>query len=602
MSEDDTAVVALEFWSNYVTTISDTLFEYTEEDEKPTWSGVAMHHVFTTMSELLKKVIYPSARVYKSWDEDTKKTFSAFRVDVADIIQEAFNILRTSLLSEFVDFTMGALQNNEWMQLEAGLFCLMSLEEQLREVEDEQLERLFDQQLFTVMLSNADIPVVTRRSVVEAIAAFRDFFFRHTLCLPQVLTFLFSALEQAPLAHLAARSFAALCSECRTSLTAQVDQFFHMYQQFQKYPTAGEETKVRVLQGIAAVVQAQQSDEQRLAGIQRLFQYVRHDAAQVVHITKGDPERGLALAVEVLRCLSAIGKSMRASDDTIIDLESSTKAPSDFWTQGAGKDAQDQIISLISYLTSIFAQDGDVVEAGCSVFRAGFRETVPGPFVLPPSATIDYVVRTTVSTPRLPYVLETACCWIAAYKDDKTGEYDVQCGRLLRHVVGLLQVLQHPRSDPEISVCCIELLQKFINTKAHIFSIEPPEVLEGVFNFSVECIRSPEVLPKRAAAELWRDIFSLCASTGSPYQSTGQSIVDYFGPAVTSALIHNLCGEVDQSSLDHVLIPLRRLINVDRNARSYISQALSTEPLLIQAKDQPDLAAVLHRFNEGLIR
>jgi hypothetical protein len=602
MSEDDTAPVALEFWSNYVSDMSDELLEYTEEDTKPAWMETATNHVFLLILELVQKIIYPPPATFKAWDEDAKKTFTVFRCDFKDIIEEAFNILHAPLLSRLVDFTVRAFETNEWLELEAGLFCLTSLSDHLREPEDVQLQRLFELPLFTVMSSNSNIPAVVRRGVVDMIAAFDDFFLRHADYLPQVLTFLFSALAQPSLANLAAKSFAALCSRCRTSLTGELASFFQMYQQFLSYPTANETTKSRVLEGIAAIVQALGSQGQRLAGIQQLFQYVAHDAMEAVNAAKQDPEQGLVLTLTTLKCLSSIGKSMQASDETVIDLEASKQTPSDYWTQGPGKVAQSQIINFVSYLTGIFSRDGEVIEAGCDVLRAGFKESVPGPFVLPPYAAISYVLKTDLNTPRLPYVLETASCWISAYKDDKSGDYEKQCEQLVHHVFTLLQALQHPRNDPEIAVGCIDLIKKFVNKDARIFSIEDPEVLEGMFQFSIECIRAPDVLPKRASAELWRDIFSLCAATKSPYQGIAQNIVQHFGPAVTSALMYNLCGEVDQSSLEHILVPVRRLINVDRNARTYITNALARQPLLIQAKDDAELAGVVQRLIESLMR
>lgn len=602
MSEDDTAPVALEFWSNYASAISDALFEYTQEDEKPAWVSTATNHVFLMVLELLQKVIHPPAATYKAWDEDAKKTFKVFRVDVKDIIQEAFNILHDALLARLVDFAIQALEANEWLQLEASLFCLISLADQLRQPEDVHLRRLFELQLFTVMSTNTDIPTVAQRGVVETIAAFDEFFLRHTAYLPQVLTFLSSALAQPSLANLAAKSFAALCSECRTSLTGELVSFFEMYQQFIGYPTANETTKSRILEGIAAIIQAQGSEDARLAGIQQLFQYVANDASQAVHVAREDPEQGLVLTLTTLKCLSSIGKSMQASDDAVIDLESSKQATSGYWTQGPGKVAQSQIINFVSYLTGVFSSDGEVIEAGCNVFRAGFKETVPGPFVLPPSAAVNYVLKTNLNTPRLSFVLETASCWIAAYKKDKSGDYEVQCQRLLHHVVSLLQALQHPRNDPEISVGCIELIQKFINTNAHIFSIEQPEILKGMFDFTIESIRAPDILPKRAAADLWKDIFALSASTKSEFQNTAQDIVQHFGQAITSAIMYNVCGEVEQSSLEHILVPLRRMINVDRNARAHITNALAEQPLLRQAKDDAEFTRETQKLVESLFR
>ena len=596
--------MVLDFWSNYVNTISEEAFSFLEEDAKPDWLLKANAHVFQAISEFVHKITYPATAITKTWDDDSKKTFKVFRVDVGDIIQEAYELLRYPLLEQLTSLAIHALEASNWLELEAGLFCLISVSDLLAEQADPQMQQLFQRPLFTIMTSNADIPGFTRRAAVETVAAFNSFFLRHSEYLPQVLPFLLSALAQPSLAHGAAKSFASLCSECRKSLTDELASFFQMYQQFLGYQTAEEFTKSRVLEGIAAIVQAQDSDEKRLAGMQHLFQFVAHDAMQAINVTQkeNDPEQGQVLALTTLKCLVFIGKAVQASDEEIIDLETESSTPSDYWIAGQGKEIQNQIINFVNYLTQVFPANDEIIEAACNVLKAGYKESVPGPFVLPPSATIDYILKTSIQTPRIPYILETACCWIAAHKRDKTGEYEVQAQRLLHYVLGILQALQHPRNDPEISVGCVELIQKFVNTSPQMFTREQPEVLKGMFDFSIECLKSPEVLPKRASAQLWKDIFELAGNTKNLHQSTGQDIVNHFGPAVTFALLFNVCGEVDYTSLEHIVVPLRKFITADRNARTYITNALAEQPLIARVKEDPNTEVIVRKFIEGMIR
>ncbi|KAF2868410.1 armadillo-type protein [Massariosphaeria phaeospora] len=601
--DDEVAPIVLDFWNNYVSTVAEMNFQYIE-DERPSWMESAKINVLLVVSELLQKIIYPSATVTKSWDQDSKKTFKVFRIDVKDIIIEAYESLRDTMLDQFIDFSLRALETSSWLELEAGLFCLVSIADILTEGRsDPSLNRLFEQPIFSVMSENTDIPAITRRTTVELVAAFNAFFLNNPLLLPQVLPFLLSALAQPSLAHGAAKSFASLCSACRKSLTGELTSFFQMYEQFLAYQTAEEFTKSKVLEGIAAIVQAQGSDETQLVGVRQLFQYIGHDAMQAINVTKegNDAEQGQVYALSTLKCLASIGRALQASDEDIIDLEIEHE-PSTFWSQGPGKEIQNQIINFVNYLTQVFPANDEIIESACHVFRAGFRETVPGPFVLPPSAAVDYVVKTTLQTPRLPFVLETASCWISSNKHDKSGAFQTQSQRLLHHVVAIMQALQDPRNDPEVSVGCIELIQKFINTDARILTSEHPDILKGVFDFSIECIKSPEVLPKRAAAQLWRDIFELSGSTRSHHRTTCQEIVNHFGAAVTFALVYNVCGEVDYTSLEHVLIPLRKLITFDRNARTYITSALAAQPLIQQANADPAIQDFVRKFIESLMR
>ncbi|KAF2637658.1 ARM repeat-containing protein [Massarina eburnea CBS 473.64] len=595
--EDEVALIVLDFWSNYVTTVAEELIMC---EEQPAWKAPAQSHVFQAVAELLQKIIYPPKEVTNDWDSDEKKTFKVFRMDVRDIIMEAFELLRNGLTEQFINFAVHALEGNRWLELEAALFSLISIADGLTNV-DEKLVVLFERPLFATISEHADIPAITRRTTVELVASLNHFFLRNPQFLPQVLPFLLNALAQPSLANGAAKSFASLCSECRKSLTGELASFFQMYEQFLTYQTAEEHTKSKVLEGIAAIVQAEDTEEKQLAGVQQIFRYVANDAMQAVSFAKeaNDLELAQVYAMSTLKCLSSIGKALQASDDDVVDL-SGTKEESQFWTQGPGKEIQNQLINFINYMTQIFPANDEIIESACNILRVGFKEMGSGPFALPPAASIDYITSTNVQTPRLTYVLETACCWVSSHKS--SPDFELQAQRLLRYDLGIMQALQHPRNDPEISVGCVELIQSFLKQNATILMNEHPDVLKGTFDFSIECIKSPEVLPKRAAASLWKDIFEKTSSTGSQDQATCQDIVDHFGQAVAFALVSNICGEVDASSLDNILAPLRKLILNQRLSRQYITNALAEMPILQGVQGDQGWQDAIRKFIESAMR
>jgi hypothetical protein len=605
-AEDEVAPVVLEFWSNYVSSIAEEQFMYptSDDDSKPPeWMEGAKANVFQAISELVQKTIYPPADVLESWDTDMKKTFKVFRFDVRDIITEAYECLRDVLTDQFINFSLRGLEAGNWLELEAGLFGLVAIADAFTEQIDERLSPLFDQSLLSAMSTNEGVPAITRRTAVEAVAALDHFFLRNPRYLPQVLPFLLTALAHPATAHSAAKSFATLCSECRGSLTDELGSFFQMYEQFLTYQTAEEFTKSKVLEGIAAIVQALDTEEKQLAGVRQLFHYVAQDAMQAINITKEgkDVEHGQVLALTTLKCLTTIGRALQALDEDVVDLESDSEQ-STFWLQGPGKEIQNQVINFVNYLTQVFPANDEIIEAACNVLRTGFKETIPGPFVLPPSATVDFITKTTADTPRLPYVLETACCWLSSFRHSSPAGFAENAQRLLQHNIGIMQALQHPRNDPEIAVGCLEVVQNFINLNPSILTQQHPEILAGMFGFTIESVKSPEVLPKRAGAKLWKDIFELASNTHSQHQSTAQDIINHFGPSITFALVSNVCGEVDQTSLEHIVIPLRALIKSDKNARTYITNSLAEQPLLKRYQQDSGAQDMIRKFIESLIR
>jgi hypothetical protein len=601
--EDEVAPVVLEFWSNYVSSIAEEQFQYPAGETQPEWMEGAKANVCQAISELVQKIIYPPSDITETWDGDSKRTFKVFRVDVRDIIAESYETLRDALTDLFIDFTLRALEAKNWLELEAGLFGLVSIADAFTDKVDERLIRLFDQPLLSAVSENEGVPGITRRTTVEAVAALDHFFLRNPRFLPQVLPFLLVALALPATAHSAAKSFATLCSECRKSLTGELDSFFQMYQRFLTYPTAEEFTKSKLLEGIAAIVQALDTEEKQLVGVRQLFQFVAQDAMQAINVTKGghDAEQGQVLALTTLKCLTSIGRALQALDEEVVDLESENHH-STFWSSGPGKEIQNQIVNFVNYLTQVFPGDDEIIEAACNVLRTGFKEAIPGPFVLPPSAAVDFIVKTNVQTPRLPYVLDTACCWLSSHRHNPPEGFSDHAQRLLQHDIGIMQALQHPRNDPEIAVGCIELIQNFTNSNPRILTQQHPDILAGLLGFTIESVKSPEVLPKRAAAKLWKDVFELAGNTHSQHQGTAQDILNHFGPSITYALISNVCGEVDQTSLEHIIVPLRALIKSDRNARMYIANSLGEQPLLQRYQQESGVQDLVRKFIESMTR
>jgi hypothetical protein len=146
------------------------------------------------------------------------------------------------------------------------------------------------------------------------------------------------------------------------------------------------------------------------------------------------------------------------------------------------------------------------------------------------------------------------------------------------------------------------LIQQFVNTDLRLITQEHPDTLQGMFGFCIESIKSPEVLPKRASAKLWKDIFESTGNSHGQHQGTSQEIVNHFGYAVTYALITNICGEVDYTSLEHIVAPLRAIIRSDKNARAYITSSLTEQPLLQRFQQDSGVQELVRKFIESSIR
>jgi hypothetical protein len=432
-----------------------------------------------------------------------------------ELLLSAFPTVQSALTETIARMCSDSLSRQQWLDVEACLFCLNAIAVSEHQSEDHILASLFGSQLY-IELSKPDptIPARTRRTAVDLLGQYAEFFERHTEYLPAALDFLFSSLTIPSLAQQAARSIFSLCSSCRTSLSSKLGNFVHGYEQFLNSPTADRTTKERVIGGIAAVVQALPSDGERLTWLGTLLDFVQRDisiAAQ--HFASGLYEEGQVEALTAMGCLASIGKASQAPDDAPIDLESDAQTP-DFWRSGAGVTIQGRICEAVRVVMQLLATSttqsqslelhGDILETICTVFKAGFAEAAPGPFVLPAQVVVDFFSTTQLNTPRLDVILAMTCAFLRSHSISSSVRVDNEAGVLLQHLVGIIRLLEDPRSEAEIASGLIEVLTRFMPKYTNVLLgiLSQPD-LELLFNFPLSCLGIPEYLPKRSAAQFW---------------------------------------------------------------------------------------------------
>lgn len=508
VENDEVVVSAIEFWNTFVEFVTDS----GHSAEPSAWLDLAKAHMMQMVEEFWAKICIPPPDFTKNWDNDTKTAFASFRLDVQDLLQSSHVMLGDQLLEGFAHLALETLSHRDWRQVEATLFCLNALADSLNgdDAENQALLQVFGSSLFPDLSSlDSSIPARTRRTAVDMVGHYAEFFERHTEVLPAVLNFLFTSLGAAALADTAARSVASLCSSCRASLTLELDAFFQQYERFLTWPTAASFTKAKVIGAIAAIVQALPTDESRACGLQRLLDFVDKDVElSLACMAAGQVEQSQVAGVTALESLASIGRSSQAPDDVPIDLEQNDTGPN-YWHDGPGSVMQQRIARFIGTVVDILGEDGDVIEAACNVLRSGYSEAVPGPFVLPPQVTIEFLSRVKLETPRLDVVHGTICAFLASHASDKnrtpsTSSIEGEAGAILQHIYGLIKVLGNPRADPEVSQSCMDVLCRFVPAYASVL-LQPrlPGALHDILNFAIECLTVPEPLTKRSASSFW---------------------------------------------------------------------------------------------------
>ncbi|KAF2434747.1 ARM repeat-containing protein [Tothia fuscella] len=583
--DDKLIVHAQEFWISYVEFLVDAEFE--EEIPKP-WLASAKSHIMQLYHEIWTKVRFPAQAVFAQEDGDTKREFRQFRADMKELLLSAFPTVGSILTETIIQACIEHLTRQEWLEVEASLFCLNAIALSEHESEDHHLASLFGSLLY-VELAKAElgIPARTRQTAVDLLGQYSEFFERHEEYLPAALDFLFVSLSNPSLAQQAAKSIFRLCSSCRKSLASKLANFVQGYEQFCNSATADRTTKEKVIGGIAAIVQAIDSQEEQATWMNTLLDYIQHDAQLASQRFASELiEEGQVVALTAMACLASVGKASEAPDDVPIDVDAVRQA--DAWHAGPVMESiRSRIVEIIQAVMQLLANSqsqgqslelhGDILETICNVFKTGFRETTPGPFVLSPQVTVQFFSTVQLNTPRLDIVLSMACSFLSSHSQATSPRIDSEVGALLQHLIEIIRSVADPRSEAEIASGLIEVLMKFMPRYTNVLLGVPSQAdLELVFSFPLKCLTIPEYLPKRSATKFWADFLSLRGSPNATPQELLDQVLEHFGPQLAIALMVQVAGNAMRTDLDWFAAPLMILVKRHVRAKSWLEQALTS--------------------------
>ncbi|KAL8721170.1 MAG: hypothetical protein Q9225_002095 [Loekoesia sp. 1 TL-2023] len=441
-ADDDICTPALEFWQSYTEYLIDSL--YGAEDQIGPWMDTAKHYVVQAIERCWVKIRMPTEDILAQWTSDAKGDFKAFRADVEDLLQSSYTLLGTSIFDRLANLANGALQDHSWLHLEATLFCLNALSECIsdEDVVDSTLSGLFGSALFANMMDPMlAIPSKTQQTAVTTIVSFTTFFERNIQFLPPMLTFLFGSLQIPTLAGLAAKAIYSTCDSCRKSLVTELGAFLHQYEVMLRLQGLESATKERVIGAIAAIIQVIPSHEHKVESFSKLIDFVDRDVEACQESARaGSLEQAQEKGLCALRCLVGMGKSMQEPESAAIDLEHETSFreayDSQLWTS-----SQERIVRCLYAVGQTLDRDGEVVEASCQVLRTGYKETSGGPFVFPPKTTEDFVINSSLQTPRLEIVLDTAGAMLTRHTRAKATKVDTAAVTFLIHLLQLITVI-----------------------------------------------------------------------------------------------------------------------------------------------------------------
>jgi hypothetical protein len=204
--EDKIFVPALEFWMTFVETMIDDV--YSIEGERPAWFTAAQSHVIQAIERCLRKLQFPPSNIFNSWDSVDRTGFKDARRDFSDLIQQFYLTTGIRILQLFIDLANKSISTKDWAEFEVAMFCLSWFADSVNEDDerDEYLHKVFAPPILALFadLGN-EIPTRTKKSFLDMVHGYSDYFQNNPAQLSTVLNIVFTATGSLALAKTASR-------------------------------------------------------------------------------------------------------------------------------------------------------------------------------------------------------------------------------------------------------------------------------------------------------------------------------------------------------------------------------------------------------------
>lgn len=116
--------------------------------------------------------------------------FKEFRIDAADLFLSIFVLLQREMLQSIIDLTIQSLDARHWQAVEASLFCLTTLADNILEdaANEDLIKRVFESPLFKdIADTSVNIPLQTRRTGIDLLGSYGQYIERNPEFLPNAL-------------------------------------------------------------------------------------------------------------------------------------------------------------------------------------------------------------------------------------------------------------------------------------------------------------------------------------------------------------------------------------------------------------------------------
>ena len=530
-------------------------------------------------------------------DRDERTKFLTFRQDFDDLLLASYSY-NADFIVEFVHHKISqALDSRNWAEFESSAHSLARLSEDTFHDERKDLvyQQVYDHQTWQAIRSGGiTVPHQVLQAMTNLIAKSTKFLELHEQYLIPCLEFCFKRLSDHDATWLASEAIQSLCDSRRKSLVPALPQFFSALSSLDEISLAEQRP---IFESVAAIIQALPSEEAKIEPLKELVNVLFRQGARLEEMRRHNDEDVNSAAASFVRSLAHIGRGLRAPDETVVALDDEPHPQSGFWISGSGAEVQHMILQALTQILQAFPSN-EVTTVACEVFKAGYTEKDPFPFRFAPSITAQFLVPLIQKDhPRIGEILATASSFLASYAWNNNAVKD-EYGQIIQAVCGnQRQILDESAagqqsSDPDFANGSLELLESTMLRYGGLLLGLDPSNLSTIFEFAMFSLKTPDILPRRAATKFWAIAFDLSgynSRLGPDVSSGWDQVLLPVMPHFASIIIQLVAGECSRSEIEAVSLPLKRFIEKQPNPARNLLKTLIDDPNILPPSAQSNV-------------
>ncbi|KAI8890957.1 ARM repeat-containing protein [Backusella circina FSU 941] len=572
--DQEVSEIPLNFWFELQETLIDNEvlpIKETIVGENGEWMQRCGHNALVIYSELVKILVrnsrFPDQPTYNMWNKECKDKFAIWRRDLGDTMISPYYILHNNMLSILLDRANEIL--NQWayiptalQDLEAVLFCLKSISEEINTTENQYICRFFGPEVLGRLPADCDSRL--KSTVLRLMGSLSEWLHSHPEFLNSIMNYIVPCLSDPVLAPSASSAFSDICDTCRQELVGELDTLMNVYAAMSKSHIKSNIMQ-KVVESVADVIQVL-PPENVMAPLMSLTGSILQGTSEA--LKSSDVESAREAVLVQLQYLSACCRGIQSPNDdyqstearmNLYDAYASGQLAMMYQSIEGFNEITFAIKESVNHIVHVWG-DEDIVKALTHFLELGMKST--SPLLSLGFDDLTAVVQAGYKLNRLPSWLDTASVMMTVYggQASHTERLRDLLGALSTITLDSINGTEVMENYPDVVDSYFGLVSRAIRRCPLAFYQLPSDMINAVFVFSISGMGLSERLAMKAALSFMSDFINQDLENAPQIAQIVDGLMMNMGLQIIELILSGIGGRVPRSFLAPLFDALYKVV------------------------------------------